>query len=46
MQDVLDPMVAVYVFDSVRSWLLANAGLAGSVVIAALMAAGWWHQRG
>jgi hypothetical protein len=45
MQDVLSPVVAAYVFDSVGGWLFANAGIASGAVLAAATAAIWWRSR-
>jgi hypothetical protein len=45
MQDVLNPMVAAYVFDSVGDWLFANAGIASGALIAAATAVLWWRCK-
>jgi hypothetical protein len=45
MQDVLSPMVAAYVFDSVGAWVFANAGIASGTLLAAVSAMVWWRCR-
>jgi hypothetical protein len=45
MQDVLNPVVARYVFDTVGDWVFANAGIASGALLAALTAAIWWRRR-
>jgi hypothetical protein len=45
MQDVLSPVVAAYVFDSVGAWLFANAGIASGALLACVTAVAWWRCR-
>jgi hypothetical protein len=45
MQDVLSPMVAAYVFDSVGTWVFANPGIASTSVLAAVSAVFWWRCK-
>jgi hypothetical protein len=45
MQDVLSPVVAAYVFDSVGAWLFANPTIASGALLALATAAVWWRCR-
>jgi hypothetical protein len=45
MQDVLNPVVAAYVFDTVGDWVFANAGIASGALLAALTGAIWLRRR-